>query len=448
LHNNQFLIWWSRLRIFVSTWRYLLAAGFLVVALLVAGIPLLAGVSWRTVPVLKAENGFLPLETAEWHQKIPASRLAALLPGNFFDAAQVRNQCTVLDSQGGGHLQILTTLDKGLQSRLHKLFARYHPQLGAGVVIDLADGAVCALADWRHPDEGGRIIPLGVGSLCLTSRFPAASLFKIVTAYGLLCRSGVDPGTTFSLIGRRHTLYRYQLGLGRSRYRWKPQEVTLKEAFARSINPVFGRIGIDYFPSPKLIELARDLAFNRPIAFDLPLATSLVEPPQSDYQRAETASGFIRTTLISPLHAALLGGFAVAGEKLPAPYLFRRVLAENGAELYLHQPGPSPFHLQRPEACRELAVLMRATVRYGTAAKSFRYLKRRSLYRKLDLGGKTGSLDMPDGEHRCEWFAGFGQERQGTRRYAVAVVLVHGEKRTISSGYIASELLAAALKSH
>jgi hypothetical protein len=60
------------------------------------------------------------------------------------------------------------------------------------------------------------------------------------------------------------------------------------------------------------------------------------------------------------------------------------------------------------------------------------------------MGGKTGSIDMPNRQGRCEWFAGYGVN--GKCGIAVAIVLVHGEKRTISSAYVAAEVIKNALK--
>ena len=59
------------------------------------------------------------------------------------------------------------------------------------------------------------------------------------------------------------------------------------------------------------------------------------------------------------------------------------------------------------------------------------------------MGGKTGSLDLPGRQGRCEWFAGYGENDK--RKVAVAIVLVHGEKRTISSSYVAAEIIKKAL---
>lgn len=445
MHNNYFLIWWVRLVDLVSTWRYLLAAGLVVGSVLLGGIFMLLGGSSKTVPLLLADNACSLSGRRVWRQGLAREEMAGLLPAGYFQRPSPPTRLTVVDRETDKALTLSTTLDSRLQGRLIKLLHRYHPQLGAGVLLDLESGAVRAMGCYRNPGERGCIVPPTTVNLCLCAAFPSASLFKIVTAYGILCRRGVGRKTTFPLVGRRHTLYRYQLGLGKSRYRWRPEKVTLEEAFARSINPIFGKIGIDYFPAPKLLELAGIFGFNRQLDFDLPLEPSLVVAPENDFRRAETACGFISTTRISPLHAALLGGAPLAGKKLPQPYLYERITDDRGAELYYHQPAPAAMRLENVKACRELVAMMRATVRYGTAVKSFRYLKRRRLYRELELGGKTGSLDMPNCDNRCEWFVGFGRHRRNGKRFAVSVVLVHGEKRTISAGYIAAEMLAAVL---
>jgi cell division protein FtsI/penicillin-binding protein 2 len=236
------------------------------------------------------------------------------------------------------------------------------------------------------------------------------------------------------------------LGLGKSCYSYRPSEISFEKAFACSVNPVFGKFGIDYFPGRKLLELADIFDFNRPLTFDLEVSSSVVQASDTPYRRAETASGFIKTTTLSPLHAALIAGAPLSPGKLKQPFVVERVVAGDGAELFYHQESPAGLQLVDKEACAELVAMMRATVKYGTASKSFKHLKRKRSYRNWEVGGKTGSLDMPDSDQRCEWFAGFGRDLKSDRQVAVALVLVHGEKRTISSGYIAAELLAGALR--
>ncbi len=451
--NNRRLIFWSRIVQGVFTGRSIIVC--LVVLLLLGGIFLLFSLSsQKSVPQLVGESSSLAASSAAsgpaaaagcvWQNPFNPAEHSDLFPKKFFTTlpfSSVLDEVTVADQK----IKVITTLDEALQFKLIKLLKRYHPLLGAGIVIDLQTGAVEAMSDFRHADDNGSILPEECGNLCLVSEFPAASLFKIVTAYGVLDKKKVTRKTHYPVVGRHHTLYKYQLGLGKSRYRYRPEDISFEKAFARSVNPVFGKFGIDFFSADELVGLAESFAFNHPLKFDQPVVASRVAMPQSKFQQAETSSGFIKTTTLSPLHAALLAGAPLVADNLPQPYFIRRVVAENGAEIYYHQPQKCDFQLHDKNACHELTAMMRATVKYGTARKSFRDVRRRRAFRKLDVGGKTGSLDMPVCGNRCEWFAGFGKNPKTGKMVAVAVVLVHGDKRTISSGYIASELIAGSL---
>ena len=406
-------------------------------------VPQLVGESYP-LSVSPASSEPAAAEVCAWQNPFHPADHPDLFPKEFFTTmpfSSVLDEVTVAEQK----IKVITTLNEGLQSKLIKLLHRYHPLLGAGVLLDLETGAVEAMADYRQDGENCVVLTRECGNLCLVSEFPAASLFKIVTAYGVLDKKKVTRKTHYPVVGRHHTLYKYQLGLGKSRYRYRPEDISFEKAFARSVNPVFGKFGIDFFSADELVGLAESFAFNHPLKFDQPVVASRVAMPQTKFQQAETSSGFIKTTTLSPLHAALLAGAPLVADNLPQPYFVKRVVAADGAEIYYHQPQKCDFQLHDKNACRELTAMMRATVKYGTARKSFRDVRRRRAFRKLDVGGKTGSLDMPVSDHRCEWFAGFGKNPKTGKMVAVAVVLVHGEKRTISAGYIASELIAAAL---
>ena len=443
MYNNRWLIWWARFYRGGGLRACIAVVGAVFLGL--SGLLLLfLGGPNKTVPLLVAKDSYSSLALPAWQQSRKLGELGNLLPDDFFSTTSPA-LLTTTDRESGSTLSVTTTIDEDLQSTLLKLLRRYHPQLGAGVLVNLQTGAIEAMAYYRNVDEKGSILPQESVNLCLNASFPAASLFKIVTAYGVLRRKGVTPHTSFPVVGRYHTLYKYQLGLGKSRYRYRPSEISFEKAFARSVNPVFGNLGIDYFPGDKLLEVADSFAFNRSLDFDLKVSSSVVLAPETDYQRAETASGFIKSTTLSPLHAALIAGAPIAPGNLKQPFVIARVMAEDGAELFYHQEQPAGFQLLDEKACAELVAMMQATVKYGTASKSFKYLKRKRSYKKWLLGGKTGTLDMPNCPRRCEWFAGFGRVLKGERKVAIALVLVHGEKRTISSGYIAAEILAQAL---
>ena len=53
---------------------------------------------------------------------------------------------------------------------------------------------------------------------CLSNKFPAASIFKIVTAAAAIEECGFDSGTRLTYNGDRYTLYRSQLREKNNRY--------------------------------------------------------------------------------------------------------------------------------------------------------------------------------------------------------------------------------------
>ncbi|MEA3332513.1 MAG: penicillin-binding transpeptidase domain-containing protein, partial [Pseudomonadota bacterium] len=414
---------WPRFADFGVYWSRILVFGAVFLGLAVVGACFFPGQQFKSVSTLVAKDLFSPLKPTCWQQSLSSGELSGLFNDSYFStlsSVSVVTKTSLADSE----LTVFTTINEKLQHKLLKLLQRYHPQLGAGVLVNLKTGAIEAMAYYRHADENGSILPQDSGNLCLVSAFPAASLFKIVTAYGVLERKGVTRHTRFPVVGRHHTLYKYQLGLGKSRYHYQPVEVSFEKAFARSVNPIFGKFGIDYFSAPELLQLAETFAFNRSLVFDLSVASSHVQSPETIYQRAEMASGFIKTTTISPLHAALIAGAPLSAGKLKQPYIIDRVTAENGSELFYHQECRPEFGLADNKACAELVKMMQATVKYGTAKKSFQHLRKRRSFRDWEIGGKTGSLDMPNCDRRCEWFAGFAGDRKSDRKVAVSLVLV------------------------
>lgn len=68
---------------------------------------------------------------------------------------------------------------------------------------------------------------------------------------------------------------------------------------------------------------------------------------------------------------------------------------------------------------------MAATISYGTCSRAFRGYRRDSVLSKLLIGGKTGSINNKTDELHYDWFVGFCAEKKGTRKLALAVLVVH-----------------------
>lgn len=441
LKNNYYLIFLSRLRClggFCLRVPRIRTIGLVSLSLLFCCL-FLVGMNHfrmvRTYAQVMASSDVCSLgEYEPGGQAVICTDLSALFdPGYFSQASPPVDFCSTKDDTP---IRVHTSLESTLQHRLTVLLHRYAPLVGAGVVLDPATGAILAMASYRHENLNPDILAEGKDNYCTYAGFPAASLIKIVTAGAVLEKKDFTSYKKLPVSGRFHTLYKHQLGLKRQRF--KPQSVSLEKAFSLSVNPFFGKLGIQVLKEAELMETARVLLFNVPIEFDFPVGTSKILVPESDYARAEQACGFNTGTTISPLHAALIASLPINEGRMMRPFLVERLESKAGAELFYRQLKTisQPFGVK---SVQNLQRLMRATVRYGTAKKSFAHLRRVRGSRNWVLGGKTGSLDLPGRQGRCEWFAGYGKNDK--RKVAVAIVLVHGEKRTISSSYVAAEII-------
>jgi membrane peptidoglycan carboxypeptidase len=316
-------------------------------------------------------------------------------------------------SFGKRRLRVESTIAHDLQHYLQKQLDRRNSRYVAIVVLAAASGEVLALVDFA---KQGR-----VPHPSLSSQFPAASLFKVVTAAAALEACGYSAQTPLTYNGASHTLYKSQLKNSRNRY---TRQTTLEKSFARSVNPVFGKIGRHCLGQAKLRHYAERFGFNRPIAFELDLPPSNTRITAKPYQWAEIASGFNHDTLISPLHGAILAAVVPAQGRLVEPSIIRRISDQDGVTLYTPRPSESDAAVA-PDTARELARLMRRTVTHGTARKIFRRRDKDKVLSRLVIGGKTGSIDTRDHGARYDWFIGFADGPRAADAIAVAVLVAH-----------------------
>jgi cell division protein FtsI/penicillin-binding protein 2 len=340
---------------------------------------------------------------------------------------------TVMETSRG-QCRFVTTRRPELENKIYKRLQEYRPRLGGVVALDPNTGRVLALVNFRNPPEAGGDLPRD--EVCLHAGFPAASIFKIVSAACALEMEKANPASTFAYNGRNYTLYKSQLD--GSRNRWT-REITLGEAFARSINPVFGLVGQRYLKHAPFLQFCENLGFNGVLPFDFLVDSSRVRTPEDDYGWAELASGYNRQTKISPLHGALLASAAATDGVLHRPYLLDSVLSDRGEVLYAGQPREWRRAFS-PATARNLRNMMSQTVRIGTARRSFWHLTVQRKYQDLEFGGKTGSLNTYQPDGRTDWFAGYARAPDG-RQVAVCVFLLHGKFWTVHAAYIAAETM-------
>jgi penicillin-binding protein A len=324
------------------------------------------------------------------------------------------------------------SLDTALQKDIVRTLKQYRPKYGAAVVMEPRSGRILALVSYRHdsmPDIGEQLF--------LKNIFPAASIFKTVTTAAAVEKAQYSARTTVPVAGPGHTLYRYQIRKTVSPW----NELRFEDAFAYSINPVFARIGMYDLGRKTLEQYSNQFGFNASIPFDLAVDPSRVTvPDDTSYAMAELASGFNRTTTLSPVHGALIAAAVAEDGRMPVPHIVDSICRlDDGKCLYRQKPMVWKTSMGADAAC-ELRNMMSRVAEMGTCRKTFKVLKRCGWSAAVNYGGKTGSLDV-DSLGKIDWFIGFAtRENLPDLRLAVAVVTVHGRFWTVHSSFIGAEI--------
>lgn len=348
------------------------------------------------------------------------------------DAPVLNLQQSNLDlRQANETYTVRTTLDPQLQSFLLQRLDLKNSRYVGIVVMDSQNGRVLAMVGHDRTDPSR--------NPCIESRFPAASVFKIITAAAAVETCDLEAGSVLNYSGEKHTLYKSQIQAKSPKH---ANRTTLRESFAQSINPVFGKLGAHALGRDVITAYAEAFGFNQEIDFELPTRPSRIELSDAPFDLAEIASGFNRSTLISPLHGALMAAAIVNQGRPVEPTVVDEITTEDGHSIY---QGRAVFQKQAidPETSRVLSELMQATVRSGTASREFKKHADRKLFSRLEIGGKTGSISDGTPDARYDWFVGYARENQGDARIVFAVVVAHEEFiGTRASAYAAMAIKA------
>ena len=194
----------------------------------------------------------------------------------------------------GHRLLVETSLDMELQSYLIEKMDRKNSRYIGIVVMEADSGRILALAGFDKIDPA--VNP------CVDNAFPAASIFKMVTAAAAVDLLGYGPDTSLKFNGYKHTPV--QKANSRSKPTAYTSTISLKNAFAQSVNPVSSeksgtlKLGKDRpdanLPTPSVS--------TNPSTLNCPLSPATFRVSDDPYNWAEIASGFNNDTTISPLH--------------------------------------------------------------------------------------------------------------------------------------------------
>jgi peptidoglycan glycosyltransferase len=323
--------------------------------------------------------------------------------------------------------------DPNLQDAMVTLFKGYRPDFGAFVAIDATTGRVLSMVSYSH----GHALR---ENLALRATFPSASVFKVVTAAAAIAERNFNANTVVAFNGRNHTLYRS--AIMKTRYdRWT-RYMTLKDAFAHSVNTVFGRIGAFNVGADEMREYAGRFGFNRAIASDMPIQEGKAPITDDPWSLAETASGFTRDNTMSPMQGAMIAATIVNDGVMMEPYVVRSVHSMDGTELYEADPAVKQVSVN-PATATEIRSLMRETVKRGTSRGAFRGFFRKAMA-GIDVGGKTGSLTGLDPKGKYDWFVGYADN--GEHKIAVASLTINEKAWRVKSSYVARRAFEAYFK--
>lgn len=325
------------------------------------------------------------------------------------------------------------TFDAELQKFIYDKLRQYQVDWAGVSVVDANTGAVKALVSYSSEEPN-------IDHLSLRATFPAASIFKVITAGAAVQEKHLRPDSILTYGGDSRYVYKRSLTTDRG------TSFTLGDAFARSTNGIFAKVGARYLSKDLLTSYASAFGFNQILPFEFPVQESLFKGCALDDDMVDdgkTAAGLGNVTL-SPIHASMIAASVINKGVMMKPYSIERIMNED-QEVYFEakpQVWKSPL---TPESSNQIQKMMRMTVQNGTARRGFRDYRRDSILSGLDIGGKTGSLTGKDPGGKNEWFIGFA--KNGTQTLAVGIVIVDKKYWKIKPSELAKSLIRYHFKS-
>ena len=302
---------------------------------------------------------------------------------------------------------VFYTIDPQLQEYVTKLVGQAQASHVAVVAMNPRTGEILAIAG------KSRSVP----DIEYHAGFPAASLFKVVTAAAAVEQAGIKPGSMISYRGGTYTLNEWNYIPDPRRDR---QSMTVADALGRSCNPVFGHLGSRYLNGSILTKYAQLFGFNRSIDLEAPLPTSQATIPNNSlYELSRTSAGF-GDVRISPVHAAALMSGVANGGLMPRPQMIDKIVSADGSVVHDSEPEALQRVVQ-PQTAKLLMEMMEHTTTIGTSRREFMRGNRPTLG-NLRVVGKTGTLKGDDPSGLNNWF--IGAAPMDNPELAVAVITV------------------------
>lgn len=322
---------------------------------------------------------------------------------------------------------------------------------GAVFALDPSTGAVLAAASTPGFDPNTLIGPDAqpAGQLLegdpdqplldrtIATTYPPGSTFKVITTAAALDAGIAGPSTEYPdpgalvLPGSTATISNYD-----GKVCVDGTTVTLEEAFVRSCNTVFARLGMEV-GAEQLVATAEAFGFNSVIPYDLEILASAIpgarsfadDPPAT----AQNAIGQ-RDVRATPVQMALVAAAVANGGEIMIPYVVSDVFHSDG----LIESSTTPVVWRRatsPASAAVLSDMMERVVISGSG--------RNAAVPGVRIAGKTGTAEVT-GKPPHAWFIGFGpvDAGPGQPQIALAVVVESGGSagETATGGSVAAPI--------
>jgi peptidoglycan glycosyltransferase len=333
-------------------------------------------------------------------------------------------------------LNINYTLDTSLQKESDQLLKKYKPDYGAIFMIDAKTGRILAMSSFQKSDPQA-------SNLNLRASFPAASVFKVITASAAIDHAGINPDHKIAFNGGNYTLYKRNV-LSEKINRWT-RFISLKEAFAKSINTAFGRLAIENIEPKVLNDYAEKFMFNSELLTDFPVEQSRAQIPDAvGFELSQVAAGYNRFNTLSPAHGAMIAASIINEGRMPQPYIVDQLTNAEQKTVYKAEQFDHPQIISAASAAK-VQSMMEQTVLTGTSRKTFRKILREKKFSEVEMGGKTGHFSGDNPKGRTDWFIGYATD--GDNKVAIAAITVNIKKWTVKSSALGEMMFRKHFKS-
>ncbi len=317
-----------------------------------------------------------------------------------------------------------TTLVPKIQNHLEKFLASKGNQIAAVVLVEVKSGKILAMAQGKSPKAWGSEV-----NTALYNSFPAASLFKTVSAAAAIELTNINPDHEIGLAGGcSHVMpdgaWLKNAPIGRN------GGLSLRKAYGFSCNGYFAKLAVSELGLGALRDFAHRLGFDRSVPADFEIPISPLNAPDPQSSSANTVGAFA-------------AGFGLVGLTPVLSAWQMLMIANDGSPVPLRlfedsKPSMPPIpRVMSEDSSRILRDVMSQSVLRGTATGAF-HPRKFAAIRPL-VGGKTGTLNGKSPEGLTTWFSGLMPIK--SPEVAVAAVTVAGSRWVIKGPQIASEAL-------